>query len=89
MRHGPPIEFRDWETKKAEQRSPAPIKPPGPHGHPDVVPPICNRIPRAKGPRCIGGRNRKRRSFLQCGALVKAPASLIGFRENSESHKIR
>ena len=81
VRHKPPVVFRGWKPKKAEQRSPATTRPPESHEHQDVVPPICNRIPRAKGPQRIGGRNRKRRSFLQRGALAKAPASLVVFGE--------
>ena len=44
-KHKPPVVFWDWETKKAEQRSPATTRPPESHEHQDVVPPICNRTP--------------------------------------------
>lgn len=35
-KHKPPVVFWDWETKKAEQRSPATTRPPESHEHQDV-----------------------------------------------------
>ena len=55
-------------TKKAKQRSPAFEWPPGPHGHPDVVPPICNRNPKGQRPKgAMVAENKNPAFFHQLG----------------------